>query len=100
MSVARAAQVAGVNANQVFKWRQDYRSGLLAEAGQIATSLVPVVVTETSSDTDVEPSIAISPMPETPAGVIHIDVPGRASIRVERGADSALLRTILESLRR
>lgn len=32
MSVARAAQAAGVNANQVFKWRQDYRSGLLLEA--------------------------------------------------------------------
>jgi type III restriction enzyme len=42
MSVARAAQAAGVNANQVFKWRQDYRSGLLLEAGETATSLIPV----------------------------------------------------------
>jgi len=32
MSVARATQTAGVNANQVFKWRQDYRSGLLLES--------------------------------------------------------------------
>jgi transposase-like protein len=38
MSVARAAQSAGVNANQVFKWRQDYRSGLLLEEGPLAGS--------------------------------------------------------------
>src|ERR1035441_4304631 len=49
MSVARAAQTAGVNANQVFKWRQDYRSGLLLEAGETATSLIPVVVAPASS---------------------------------------------------
>ena len=42
MSVARAAQTAGVNANQVFKWRQDYRSGLLLGAGETATALIPV----------------------------------------------------------
>src|SRR5665213_2096703 len=42
MSVARATQAAGANANQGFKWRQDYRSGLLLEAGETATSLIPV----------------------------------------------------------
>ena len=39
-------------------------------------------------------------VPATPAGEIHIDLPGRASICVEHGADAALLRMILESLRR
>ena len=100
MSVARAAQTAGVNANQVFKWRQDYRSGLLLEGGETATSLIPVLVAPASSEGDVEMAMPSSPVPATPTGAIHIDLPGRASISVEHGADGALLRTILESLRR
>lgn len=100
MSVARAAQSAGVNANQVFKWRQDYRNGLLLEARETSTSLIPVVVAPASSETDIEVATPSSPAPSTPTGAIHIDIPGRASISVEHGADGALLRTILESLRR
>jgi len=100
MSVARAAQTAGVNANQVFKWRQDYRSGLLLGAGETATALIPVVVAPASSDADVEMAMPSSPVPATRAGAIHIDLLGRASISVEHGADAALLRMILESLRR
>jgi transposase len=100
MSVARAAQTAGVNANQVFRWRQDYRSGLLLGAGETATALIPVVVAAASSEADVEMAMPPSPLPATPTGAIHIDFPGRASISVERGADGNLLRTILESLRR
>jgi|SRR5580698_791368 transposase len=100
MSVARAAQTAGVNANQVFKWRQDYRSGLLVEAEGTATALIPVVMASASSDVDVEMAAPASPDPATPAGAIHIDLPGRASISVEHGSDAALLRMILESLRR
>jgi transposase len=99
MSVARAAQAAGVNANQVFKWRQDYRSGLLLEAGETATSLIPVLVAPAISEGDVEMAMPSSPVPATPTGAIHIDFPGRASISVEHGADAALLRMILESLR-
>jgi hypothetical protein len=33
------------------------------------------------------------------SGSIHIEFPGRAMISVERGADPALLRAVLESLR-
>jgi hypothetical protein len=100
MSVARAAQSAGVNANQVFKWRQDYRSGLLLEARETSTSLIPVVVAPASSEADIEMATPSSVVPTAPTGAIHIDLPGRASISVEHGADGALLRTILESLRR
>ena len=32
VSVARVAQAEGVNANQVFKWRREYRNGRLVEA--------------------------------------------------------------------
>jgi hypothetical protein len=34
------------------------------------------------------------------SGSIHIEFPGRALISVESGADAALLRSILESLRK
>jgi hypothetical protein len=36
----------------------------------------------------------------TAGGAIHIEIPGRAMISVESGADPALLRSILESLRK
>ena len=38
--------------------------------------------------------------PPAPGGSIHIEIPGKAVIRVESGADPALLRSILESLRK
>jgi len=44
-------------------------------------------------------SAPVCPEPAAPTGAIHIEVPGRATISVEHGADSSLLRTILESLR-
>src|ERR1035437_5211441 len=41
VSVARVAQAEGVNANQVFKWRRDYRSGQWVEAGTAAALMLP-----------------------------------------------------------
>ena len=98
-SVARVAQAAGVNANQVFKWRREYRNGQLVEAGESATSLLPVVVSATSFEAGIALSAPVCPEPAAPTGAIHIEFPGRATISVENGADGSLLRTILESLR-
>lgn len=107
-SVAQVAQAAGVNANQVFKWRREFgRSGPMG-----STALLPVVL---ASDDAVAPKQqalqapevreqASKPMPQEDAkptpGAIHIELPGRAMISVEHGADCALLRTVLESLRK
>jgi transposase len=99
-SVARVAQAEGVNANQVFKWRREYRNGQLVEAAESTTALLPVVVATASSEACIEPSRPLCPEPAAPSGVIHIELPGRATISVEHGADGALLRTILESLRK
>jgi len=99
VSVARVAQAEGVNANQVFKWRREYRDGRLVEAGESATSLLPVVVSATSFEAGVALSAPVCPEPAAPTGAIHIDFPGRAAISVEHGADGSLLRMILESLR-
>jgi len=98
MSVASVAQAEGVNANQIFTWRREYLDGQLVEREETATSLLPVVMA--SAPPDVELDAVVSPVLSAPVGSIRIDFHGRASITVEHGADSSLLRTILESLRR
>ena len=99
-SVARVAQAEGVNANQVFLWRGAYQKGELLSG----SALLPVVIkadasncADLTSDLDAQ-AAPEQPMPVQPSGAIHIELPGGAAISVERGADRALLRTILESL--
>ncbi len=102
-SVARVAQAEGVNANQVFLGRRCYRNGELLPGDSAA--LLPVVIgvetdraPEINSGPDVAESAAEQSIWAPKSGAIHIEFLGRAAISVERGADRALLRTILESL--
>jgi transposase len=92
-SVAEVARAQGVNANQVFKWRRAFERGELVET---CSALIPVTVSS-ASETSHEPEQA--PQIHS-AGAIHIELPGRAMISVESGADQVLLRSILESLRK
>jgi transposase len=85
-SVSLVARAHGVNANQVFKWRREYERGELPQPA-LPSSLLPVVL-----------SGADRPYPMSAS--IHIELPGRARISVESGADPMLLRSILESLRK
>jgi len=89
-SVAEVARACGVNANQVFKWRRAYERGELAES---CAALIPVTVSSGG-----EPAQA--PPAASSGGAIHIELPGRAMISVESGADPVLLRSILETLRK
>ena len=91
-SVAQVAQAHGVNANQVFKWRRALERGELSES---SVALVPVTV-DSPRDESRETEEAARPA----TGAIHIELPGRATISVESGADSSLVRSILESLRK
>ena len=95
-SVARVAQAAGVNANQVFKWRRAYVRGELGDSGNPGAALLPVVVTS-SDATAVEEH---KPEQAGPTGKIHIELPGRAMITIESGADAAVVKAILGSLRK
>jgi len=70
------------------------------EAGGHASSLLPVIVSTAGSTGQVERKQAVSQEASIPSGAIHIELPGRAAISVESGADGALLRAILESLRK
>jgi transposase len=67
----------------------------LSEAGTESTALLPV-----SISADVEVPDETADVQACSAGAIHIEFPGRAMISIESGADPALLRCVLESLRK
>jgi transposase len=91
-SVSVVARRYDVNANQVFKWRKDYRDGSGAEAVEPAPQLVPVVI---AADGD-----AVALQPSTGAERIEIDLDGRYRVRVGSGVDTQALRRVLDVLER
>ena len=98
-SVAEVARAHGVNANQVFKWRRQFESGQLGKADAISTGLLPVTISADAVASS-ETADAAADVQTSSSGAIHIDLPGRAMISVERGADPTLLRCVLENLRK
>jgi transposase len=90
-SVAEVARAQGMNANQLFKWRRAFERGELSES---SVALIPVKVSN-SEEEKRAPEVVVP----AAGGAIHIELPGRAVISVESGADPTLLRTLLESLR-
>ena|SRR5207244_7751506 len=100
-SVARIARVHGINANQVFGWRKLYLAGRLGGASR-TIKLLPVQVSESSpslaATTSRECSRCVDFSESTP-GSIHIEL-RHAQVRIEGSADPALLRVLLECLRR
>ena len=98
-SVALVARAHGVNANQVFKWRRALKRGELNEPAAASMSLLPVTVSAPGVATDT-PDQVDAKGPPAAGGSIHIELPGRAMISVESGADPVLLRSIFESLRK
>jgi transposase len=97
-SISRVAREHGVNANQVFQWRYEYRKGTLGGRPKPAPKLLPVVVAES------EPEAAPFPAVTAPApirnGAIHVELPGDILIHIESNVDVQLVRAVLESLRR
>lgn len=89
-SVAEVARAHGINANQLFSWRRAFQRGDLSEP---CGALVPVRISSS-----MEPPDGVEQASPSSRGSIHIEFPGRALISVESGADSSLLRSILESL--
>jgi transposase len=95
-SIARVAREHGVNANQVFQWRHEYRKGCMGVDHQAQARLMPVTVTAEPNGVPLSgmaPAVALS-------GSIHIELPGRAVISVEAGVDPELVRAVLGSLLR
>ncbi|MFZ1015618.1 MAG: transposase [Terracidiphilus sp.] len=97
-SVALVSRAQGVNANQVFKWRRALKRGELNEPTGSA-ALLPVMLSAPRVTVDA-PCQVDAREESAPGGSIHIEFPGKATISIERGADSSLLRAILESMRK
>lgn len=94
VSVAKLAQSHGLNANMVFKWRRQYRAGLLGGAKAGKAELVPIAVIT-------EPTPAEAPMPtvptQLPSPAIEIELNG-ARVRVVGMVDPLQLRLVLRCL--
>ena len=96
-SVAQVARANGVNANQLFGWRRAFERGELVEPASKNTALLPVTVTAACES----PIRKATPRERMRAsGSIHLELPGHVLISVESGADAAMLRSILEVLRK
>lgn len=100
-SVAAVARQHGVNANLVRYWRNLYRQGRLGEKKNDSIRLLPVSVNESAGNraAEADPKLSSVPVVMPVAGSIYIEFP-KIYLRIESGADAALVRVVLESLGR
>jgi transposase len=98
-SVAKVARAHGVNANQVFAWRRQYRQGLLGEGHAETVNLLPVHVTGTrlSKAQRAGGWQAAHGTAAAAAGAIHVELP-KGHLRVTGRVDAEALRAVLEQL--
>jgi len=97
-SVARVARAHGVNANQVFAWRRQYRQGLLTEGNASTVNLLPVHVSGVqASKRNGSGGRQATHRTTTAAGTIDVEFP-KARLRIVGQADSEALRVVLEQL--
>ncbi len=94
-SVARVARAHGVNANQVFQWRRQYRQRLLGPGNTETVSLLPVQVTEALAQEAV--SLSGETERRTALGMIQVELP-RGQVRITGSIDVESLRVVLECL--
>ena len=99
VSVAKLAQAHGLNPNMVFKWRREYRAGLLSNGGAEATVLLPVTLpTEVKAEASKAPAVAANPEgPARDAASIEIELNG-ARVRLTGRVDPVQLRLVLRCL--
>jgi transposase len=95
-SVSVVARAHDVNANQVFKWRRQYREARL-DPDPASSTLLPVKISDSLAV--VRPAAPRRGRQAKRAGIIEIDL-GHARVRIEGNADPALVRAALEGLMR
>jgi transposase len=102
-SVARVARAHGVNANQVFHWRRQYRQGLLGEEDAETVELLPVHVSEAlarKTNRQVRRQAAQATCDgsrSTSSGAIQVELP-KGQLRITGRVYAEALRTVLEEL--
>lgn len=96
-SVARVALAHGVNANQVFTWRRQYRQGLLSERNAEPVKLLPVHVSEVQASKVNRSDRRQVAVPT--AGTIQVEFP-KGHVCISGSVDGEALRMVLENLLR
>jgi transposase len=97
-SVARVARAHGVNANQVFAWRRQYRQELLVEGNAATVNLLPVHVTGTTvQKTNRGVREQAAQRTTEVAGTIQVKV-AKGHVRITGRVDAEALRAVLEQL--
>jgi transposase len=97
-SVARVALAHGVNANQVFSWRRQYRQGLLSQRNAEPVKLLPVHVSVEAQAGEAHRS-GSRRVTAVVAGTIQVEFP-KGHICVSGSVDGEALRLVLEHLLR
>lgn len=87
-SVSEVARRHGVNASLLFRWRRDARDRDQAEACP-EPAFIPLALPAPA---------ASAPVSEGSPGRIEIELAGGHRVRVDAGADPAVLRSVLEAL--
>jgi transposase len=100
--VAKLAQAHGLNPNMVFKWRRQYRAGLLCNVEGETAALVPVTLgqdaaTDTAAHSTPAVQSAESASVSTVAPSLEIELNG-ARVRVTGVVDPVQLRLVLRCL--
>jgi transposase len=107
-SVARVAWAHGVNANQVFAWRRQYRQGLLEAGDRVTAGLLAVRVADHEpvrsdqgklrrrvAEAGARPNDAEAR--RTPSSMIQVELP-KGRLRLTGSVDPEALRVVLEAL--
>jgi len=84
----RVAERHEISTGLLFTWRRQLMASWPA-------SFLPVQLVSAEPDL---PSLAPTPSPSGPPGVIEIDMPSGTRVRVGQGADLTVLRTVLAAL--
>jgi len=90
-SVARVARAHGVNANQVFAWRRQYRQGLLKAARRALPGLLAVRLAGAEGSGE-DPRA-----PRPPGGLLQVEL-AKGRLQVIGRVDREALRLVLEAL--
>ena len=96
-SVSLVARAHDVNANQVFKWRKQYREGRLdtPATSNTASALLPVKIRDSLPKAG--PNSTRRRLKTRRPGIIDIDL-GHVRVRIEGAADPECVRAALEGL--
>ncbi len=98
-SVSRVARAHGINANQVFHWRRQYREGWFDENCEKSAALVPVRMSGPAGKSVVSTHQSSKAMSSRATGLIEI-VSGSTQIRIEGAADPECIRAVMDGLGR